>query len=309
MPDLSVSTCTGPGGILRQVGNTPLIDLTGLLTDVPPGVEVLAKCEWFNPGGSVKDRAALSMVQDAHQRGLLAPGGTLLDASSGNTGIALAMIAAQLDLRLVLCLPAHASAERRQLLAAYGAEVVLTSPLEGTDGAIERAGELAAQHPDWVYLDQYSNPANWQAHLRTTGPEILRQARSLSHFVACVGTGGTFTGVGRYLQTAARGVQLVELQPDGPLHGLEGVKHMDSAQVPSIWDPNLADRRLAVPSEAAFEMVRRLGRQGVLVGPSGGAAVWGALHVARGLDHGRVVTLLPDGGQRYLSDEHLWGAP
>ena len=296
------------GGILQQIGNTPLVALTGVLAEVPEGVEVLAKCEGFNPGGSVKDRAALSMVQDAHRRGLLRSGSTLLDASSGNTGIALALIAAQLELRLVLCLPANAGPERQRLLRAYGAEVVLTSPLEGTDGAIERAEALAAAHPDWVYLDQYSNPANWRAHLRTTGPEILRQARSITHFVACVGTGGTFTGVGRYLKRAADGVQLVELQPDGPLHGLEGVKHMASARVPSVWDPDLADRRLAVPSEAAFEMVRRLARRGVFVGPSGGAAVWGAVQVARGLKRGRVVTVLPDGGQRYLSVDALWGA-
>lgn len=296
------------GGLLASIGNTPLVRLgpgvTGPLAD---DVEVWAKCEWFNPGGSVKDRPAAAMILDAERRGLLAPGATLLDASSGNTGIAYAMIAAARGYRLVLALPANANQERRRLLAAYGATLVLTDPLEGSDGAILEARRLAAAHPDWCYLDQYANDANWRVHTTTTGPEIWRQTEGrVTHFVAAVGTTGTFVGTSRYLREMQPDLVTVEVQPDAPFHGLEGLKHLGSAMVPPIYDPGVADQRLGAPTEASFETVRRLARHGLLVGPSGGAAVWAALQVAQRLDRGVVVTVLPDGGARYLSEPHLW---
>ena len=296
------------GDIVGQIGNTPLLDLTDILGEaLPDGVKVLAKAEWFNPGGSVKDRAALSMVQDLERRGRLQRGSVMLDSSSGNTGIALSMIAAARGYRLVLALPKNANAERRQLLAAYGAEIIDTSPLEGSDGAIREARRLAQENPEWVYVDQYNNDANWRAHFETTGPEIVAAAPGrVTHFVATVGTGGTFTGVGRYLKGVDRSVTLVELQPDSPFHGLEGLKHMETAIVPTIWDSELADQRLGVPTEASYDWVRHLAAAGILIGPSGGAAIWGAVHVARELQSGVVVTVLPDSGLRYLSDRHLW---
>ena len=297
-----------PGDLVQQIGNTPLLDLTEVLrSDLPEGVKVLAKAEWFNPGGSVKDRAALSMVQDLERRGRLRKGSVMLDSSSGNTGIALSMIAAARGYRLVLALPTNANAERRQLLAAYGAEIIDTSPLEGSDGAIREARRLAEENPDWVYVDQYNNDANWRAHFENTGPEIVTAAPGrVTHFVATVGTGGTFTGVGRYLKGVDRAVTLVELQPDSPFHGLEGLKHMETAIVPRIWDSDLADERLGVPTEASYDWVRRLAAAGILIGPSGGAAVWGAVQVAQELEQGLIVTILPDSGLRYLSDRHLW---
>ena len=258
----------------------------------------------------MKDRAALSMVQDLERRGRLSPGSVMLDSSSGNTGIALSMIAAARGYRLVLALPKNANAERRQLLAAYGAEIIDTSPLEGSDGAIREARRLAAENADWVYVDQYNNPANWRAHFETTGPEIMADAPGpVSHFVATVGTGGTFTGVGRYLKGIDQSVTLVELQPDSPFHGLEGLKHMETAIVPRIWDSELADVRLGVPTEASYDWVRHLAAAGILIGPSGGAAVWGAVETAKTLERGVVVTILPDSGLRYLSDRHLWENP
>ena len=305
---LTPAAAQGGSDVVDQVGNTPLLDLTPMLGDrIPAGVSVLAKAEWFNPGGSIKDRAALSMVMDLEDRGLLKPGSTLVDASSGNTGIGLAMVAAARGYRLVLALPKNANRERKQLLAVYGAEVVLTSPLEGSDGAIREARRLAEEHPDWHYLNQYGNDANWRAHFTTTGPEIVEQAPGVTHFVATVGTGGTFTGVGRFLKEHDPGIQLVELQPDSPFHGLEGVKHMESVMVPDIWDPALADERYGVPTEASYEWVRALAEHGVLVGPSGGAAVWGAVKLASTMKEGVIVTIFPDSGLRYLSDAHLWG--
>ena len=297
-----------PGALTDQIGNTPLLDLNELLgSEVPDGVRIFAKAEWFNPGGSVKDRAALSMIQDLEAKGRIRPGSTILDSSSGNTGIGLALVAAVRGYRLVLALPKNANRERRQLLGAYGVEIVDTSPLEGSDGAIREARRLAKENPDWVYVDQYNNDANWRAHFETTGPEIVAAAPGpVTHFVATVGTGGTFTGVGRYLKGVDRSVQLVELQPDSPFHGLEGLKHMETAIVPGIWDSTLADQRLGVPTEEAYGWVRRLAGAGILVGPSGGAAVWGAVQVARSLEVGVVVTVFPDSGLRYLSDRHLW---
>jgi cysteine synthase B len=270
-------------------------------------VELHVKCEWFNPGGSVKDRAAASIVLDAERRGVLRPGATILDASSGNTGIAYAWIAAERGYRLVLCLPRNANTERRQLLAAYGATLIDTDPLEGSDGAIREARRLAGAHPDWVYLDQYGNNANWRAHMTTTGPELIEQTGGrLTHVVATVGTSGTLMGLSRYLHGLGRGIQTVEVQPDSPFHGIEGLKRMDAAIVPAIYDAATADRRIDVATEDAYARVRQLAREGLLVGPSGGAAVQAAVALGKTLEQGLVVAMMPDGGARYLSDEHIW---
>ncbi len=300
----------GATGLLSQVGNTPIVPLRGAVADlIPAGVTLLGKAEWLNPGGSVKDRAALSMVLDAERTGRLRPGMTLLDASSGNTGISYAMIAAARGYDLTLCLPGNANKERKALLRAYGATIIETDPLEGSDGAIRRARQLAAEHPDLVYLDQYGNDANWGAHYGSTGPEILRQTEgAVTHFVSALGTSGTFVGTGRFLREAKPGIGLVSVQPDSPFHGLEGLKHMDTAIVPPIYDPSIAHRAVEAPTEAAYELLRRLAREdGLLVGPSAAAAVWASVQVAQGLDHGVIVTILCDSGQRYLSDAHLWG--
>jgi S-sulfo-L-cysteine synthase (O-acetyl-L-serine-dependent) len=293
--------------MIDLIGNTPLLPLPDGLAALPAGVEVWLKHEGANPGGSVKDRAAREIVLEAERAGRLKPGGTVLDASSGNTGIAYAMIAAARGYRLVLCLPRNASLERRQLLDAYGAMVVETSPLEGTDGAQREAARLAREHPDWVYLNQYDNEANWRAHLRTTGPELWEQtAGRLTHLVATVGTSGTLTGTARFLRSVNPEVQIVEVQPEGPLHGLEGVKHMATARVPGIYDPDLADRRLGADTDEAYRTVRALARRGLLVGPSGGAATAAAVRVAQELAEGVVVAILPDTGARYLSDARIW---
>ncbi|TPV97059.1 MAG: cysteine synthase family protein [Myxococcales bacterium FL481] len=296
--------------VLARIGNTPMVRLNRVLPDdVPRQVEIWAKLEWFNPGGSVKDRAALSMIREAEAAGRLEPGMTILDASSGNTGIALAMVAARRGYRLVLCLPENANADRKQRLRAYGAEIVLTSPFEGSDGAIIKARELAHAHPDYLYLDQYSNPANWRAHLRTTGPEIWRDTNGqITHFVACLGTSGTFVGTSRYLKSRDAGVRCVSVQPDDAMHGLEGLKHMESALVPDIYDPELADADLGAPTETSINYARRLGdSDGLLAGISAGAAVWGAVEVARRIERGIIVTVFPDGADRYFSDRHVWG--
>jgi cysteine synthase B len=276
--------------------------------DIPPGVEVLVKAEWFNPGGSVKDRAALRIILEALRSGRLAPDGTLLDATSGNTGIGYAMIGAVLGIRVCLCIPARVSPERLSALRSFGAELVLTDPLEGTDGAIREAARLSRAEPERYFLaDQYNNPANWQAHFDTTGPEIWRQTGgSVTHFVAALGTSGTFMGVGRRLKRENPRVQLVSFQPDSPFHGLDGVKHMPTAIVPGIFDPSLADHEALANTEEAYAMTRRLAREeGLRVGPSGGAAVTVALAVARQLTRGTVVTVLPDGADRYVG-ERFW---
>jgi len=297
--------------LLGQVGDTPLLRLRRSVCDlVSDRVEIFAKAEWLNPGGSVKDRAALAMVLEAERRGTLTPGATLLDASSGNTGISYAMIAAARGYRLVLCLAANANRERKRVLSAMGAEVVLTDPLEGSDGAIREARRLAAEEPRWVYLNQYGNEMNWRAHYGSTGPEIVFQTGGrVTHFVATLGTSGTFVGTSRYLKHHLEGVVAVEAQPDSPFHGLEGLKHMESALVPAIYDPDLADLRCEVPTEEGYRWMRRLAAlEGLLVGPSGGAAMWAAVQVARELEQGVVVTVFPDSGGRYLSEDHLWEA-
>ena len=301
----------GATGLLACVGQTPLVRIERAVAGVvPAGVEIWGKVEAMNPGGSVKDRAALAMVLDAERRGVLRPGGTILDASSGNTGISLAMIAAARGYRLVLCLPANANAERKALLAIYDAKIVPTDPLAGSDGAILEARALAQRHPDWVYLDQYGNDANWRAHYGTTGPEIWTQtAGRVTHFVAALGTSGTFIGTSRYFRAHHPGVVVAEVQPDSPFHGLEGLKHMASAIVPPIYDATLADLHLEADTERAYAMARDLARRdGLHVGPSAAAAVTACVDLAQTLDHAVIVTILCDGGGRYLSDQHLWGA-
>lgn len=293
--------------LLDRVGNTPLVPLKSMTKHLPSSVEVWVKCEWFNPGGSVKDRAARAIVVRAVEQGLLSGGRRLLDASSGNTGIAYAWMGARLGFGVTLCLPRNANAERRRTLEAYGVELVLTDPLLGSDGAILEAHRIMAERPeDFFYADQYSSEANWRAHIEGTGPEIWRDTEGrVTHFVATLGTSGTFVGCSRFLKP--RGVHCTSVQPDSPFHGLEGLKHMETAIVPSIYDPSLADHDLGAPTEESLELVRRLAREeGLLAGVSSGAAVWAALEVAQGLDSGLVVAMLPDGGDRYLSEPHVW---
>jgi cysteine synthase B len=256
----------------------------------------------------VKDRAALAMIRDGERSGALGPGRVLLDATSGNTGIGYAMLAGARGYRVRLCVPANVTPERRRLLLAFGADLVLTDPMDGTDGAILEARRIYALSPDaYFYPDQYNNPANWRAHYETTGPEIVEQTRGrVTHFVAGLGTTGTFMGVGRRLREADPSVRLISVQPESPLHGLEGLKHMASAIVPGIYDPGLADENVHVSTEDAQAFVRRLAREsGLLVGPSGGAALAAAVQAARRIDAGVIVTIFPDGGDRYLN-EHFW---
>ena len=314
----TTSTQTRLGSSLpERIGNTPLIRLEQPLRDLegilPPGsISLLAKAEWTNPGGSVKDRAAANIVRDAIARGLLAPGKTLLDATSGNTGIAFAMLGAALGFPVHLAMPASVSAERKRILRAYGASVDWTDPDQGSDGAIRRARELVGNDPArYYYADQYSNDANWLAHYHTTGPEIWRQAAGqVTHFVAGLGTSGTFMGTSRYLKERNPSIQVISFQPDSPFHGLEGMKHMATAIVPAIYNPHLADRDLAVETEAAYSMAKRLAREeGVLVGISAAAAVVACLQIAREeAAAGRqavIVTVLPDSADKYLS-ERFW---
>lgn len=300
-----------PQDLLDLIGETPLLDLSAVVeADASSrGIRVLAKAELRNPGGSVKDRPALAMVLDAERRGLFSGSRRILDATSGNTGIAYAMIGAARGHGVTLCVPANASPERRRILSAYGAEVVATDPLEGTDGAIRVARELAEREPGrFAYLDQYSNPENWRAHFRTTGPEILAATGGgVSHFVAGLGTSGTFMGTGRFLRERVPGVRLISVEPDGPFHGLEGMKHMASALVPAIYDSALADEAWTVATEDAYAWCRRLARRaGLLVGVSSGANLAAAQRLAASLTGpATVVTVLCDGAEKYLS-EPFW---
>jgi len=293
--------------VLDLIGRTPLVRLTHF-ERLTPGVELYAKAEWQNPGGSVKDRAAARMILDGEARGALRPGLTIVDATSGNTGIAYAMVGAARGYKVKLFLPENASPERKLILRAFGAELVLTDPLEGTDGAIREVRRTVAEQPgDYFYPDQYSNDFNWRAHFETTGPEIIEQTGGrLTHFIAGLGTSGTFMGTGRALRQFNPAIRLISFQPEGPFHGLEGLKHMETAIVPAIYDPSLADEDLRVSTEAAHTMVRRLAREeGLLVGISSGAALVAALQVAGRLDEGVVVTVFPDGAEKYLS-ETFW---
>jgi cysteine synthase B len=297
-------------GVLDLIGRTPLVRLHRFERDVPDGVELYAKAEWQNPGGSVKDRAAARMILEGEASGALAPGKTILDATSGNTGIAYAMVAAAKGYAAKLCVPDNASPERKLMLRALGAELVLTDPLEGTDGAIREARRLFAAEPDrYFYPDQYNNDANWRAHYDTTAPEIIEQTSGrLTHFVAGLGTSGTFVGTGRRLRAFNPKIRLISFQPDSPFHGLEGLKHMETAIVPGIYDPAVADEDLRVSTERAHDMVRRLARdEGLLAGISSGAALAVMIDVARRLDSGVIVTVFPDGAEKYLTDA-FWTA-
>ena len=292
-----------PARLLELIGNTPLIDLSALTGR--DEVRLFAKAEFANPGGSVKDRPALAMMLDAERRGLFAEGKRLLDATSGNTGIAYAMIGAAMGVPVTLCLPESASPERKKILRAYGAELRITDPMSGSDGAILEARRLVAEEPGrWAYMDQYSNSENWRAHYRTTGPEIWEQTGgAITHFVTGLGTSGTFMGVGRFLREIKPEIRLISVEPDSPFHGLEGMKHMASAIVPPIYDPGLADQAMELPTEEAYRMVKRLAREtGLLAGISSGCNVAAALKVAAGLRAGTVVTILCDGADKYLSD-------
>ena len=291
------------------VGRTPLVRLGRARNGgASSGPHLHAKLESRNPGGSVKDRAALAILQQALAEGRLGRGRTLLDATSGNTGIAFAMLGAALGFPVRLCLPENAGAERRRILAAYGAEVILTDAAEGSDGAIREARRLAAEEPDrYYYADRYSNPANWQAHYRTTGPEIWEQTGGrVTHFVAALGTTGTMMGVGRYLKERDPRIRLVAVQPESPLHGIEGLKHMETAMVPAIYDPAVIDLQETCSTEEAQDCAVRLAREeGLLVGTSSGAAYVVARRIAAGLTGGEIVAIFPDAGDRYLS-ERFW---
>ncbi len=300
----------GAVSFLDRIGNTPLLRLERVGREYP-NVEFYAKAEWFNPGGSVKDRPALHMLLEGERSGLLRPGKTILDSTSGNTGIAYAMIAAAKGYRVKLCLPASATVERKRILGAYGAELVLTPAGEGSDGAIRRVKQIYAENPDaYFYPDQYSNPANWRAHYHTTAMEIWEQAGGrLTHFVAGLGTSGTFVGTTRRLKELNPAIRCISLQPDSAFHGLEGWKHMATAIPPKIYDPTLADDDLPVRTEDAYRVVKRLAREeGLLVSPSAGAALAGSFRVAESLPReprAVIVTVFPDAGDKYLS-ERFW---
>ncbi len=294
-------------GLTPRIGNTPLIPLKKIGRTVPK-VTLLAKAEWFNPGGSVKDRAAARIVAEAERTGQLTRERVLLDASSGNTGVAYAMIGAAQGYAVKLCVPANASSDVLRTIRTFGAEVVLTSPMESSDGAIREAQRLAQEEPGrYFYADQYNNPANWKAHYQTTGPEIWEQTEgALTHLIAGLGTSGTLMGTGRRLKELNPAIQVIAVQPDSPLHGLEGLKHMSTSIVPGIYDPNFPDRNLEVRTEEAYTMVKRAAQEeGLLIGISAGAALAAGLKTAQELEGGMIVMIFPDGGSRYL-DEQFW---
>ena len=298
--------------LMERIGNTPLLRLDAVTADLP-GVTLLGKAEWYNPGGSVKDRAAANIVTDAQRRGLLRPGKILLDATSGNTGIAYAMLGSAEGFPVTLCMPENVSRERKQILQGYGANILYTDPADGSDGAIRMARQLAAEHQDtYFYADQYSNEANWKAHYCMTANEIWQQTQGrITHFVSMLGTSGTFVGTTRRLKELNPAVKCVSLQPDSSFHGIEGAKHMASAIVPKIYDPTLADQNLEIATEDAYAMARQLSRTaGLLVGISAAAAVVGCLKIARDLrlqqdQEAVIVTILCDSGDKYLS-ERFW---
>ncbi|MBZ5656089.1 MAG: cysteine synthase family protein [Acidobacteriia bacterium] len=296
--------------LLDRIGNTPLLPLDALTRDLST-IHLLGKAEWYNPGGSIKDRAAASIITEARRTGKLAPGKILLDSTSGNTGIAYAMLGAALGFPVTLCVPENVSPERKRILQAYGANIIYTDPGEGSDGAIKIARQLAANHPDlYFYADQYSNEANWRAHYRSTANEIWEQTKGrITHFVSILGTTGTFVGTTRRLKELNPHIHCISLQPDAAFHGIEGAKHLPSAIVPHIYDASLADANLEISTEAAHEMARRLAReQGLLVGVSSAAAVVGSLQVAECLKKNQpatIVTILCDSGDKYLS-ERFW---
>jgi len=316
LPDNGKATSALRGeAVLGAIGNTPLLPLDALLSDLPNihfgNVKLWGKAEWCNPGGSVKDRAAASIVADARRTGKLSAGKILLDSTSGNTGIAYAMLGAALGFSVTLCVPENVSPERKRILHAYGANLIFTDPAEGSDGAIKIAREYAQRDPDlYFYADQYSNDANWRAHYETTANEIWQQTQgSITHFVAMLGTTGTFVGTTRRLKELNPKIQCISLQPDSAFHGIEGAKYLPAAIVPRIYDASLADRNIEIATESAHAMARRLARQeGLLVGVSAAAAIVGSLQVAgtlKGNQHATVVTILCDSGEKYLT-ERFW---
>lgn len=293
--------------IADLVGETPLIELVGLSDN--PNVRILAKVEFFNLTSSVKARAASSILRTAQSEGRIQRGSVILDASSGNTGLAYAALAAIHGYHLKLCLPENANEERKRMLRAYGAEIIYTSPLEGSDGAILKAQQLAAENPDWLYLDQYANDANWLAHYHGTGPEIWAQTNGqVTHFFSSLGTSGTFVGTSKFLTEVSDGhVQCFSVEPDSPFHGLEGMKHMASAIVPPIYQPSLATEHLEAPTEESIELMQKVARtQGMLIGPSAAACLFAAIEHTSTVDKGVFVVIFCDSGERYLSEDHLW---
>jgi cysteine synthase B len=294
---------TVPAGITKQVGNTPLVRVR-LFEREFPGLEVYAKAEWFNPGGSVKDRPALSMIEDGERRGALTPDKTIIDSTSGNTGIAYALIGAAKGYRVKLVMPGNVSSERKALVKAFGAEIVYSDAGEGSDGAIHKVRELVAMDPDsYFYPDQYSNPANPRAHYDGTALEILEQTDGrITHFIAGLGTTGTFVGTARRLKEHDASIRTIAVQPDDSFHGLEGLKHLPTAIVPKIWKESLADEMWFCATEPAYDLARKVARdEGLLVGHSSGAALWAVRRLAETVKEGVVVTVFPDSGDRYLS--------
>ena len=300
----------GPTDVLSLIGNTPLLRLQKVGRRFPE-VELYGKAEWANPGGSVKDRPAMNIIREAERAGLMSKDKILIDSTSGNTGIAYAMICAARGYRLKLCMPSNVSEERKRILKAYGAEIIYTDPLEGSDGAIRRVRQMAAENPElYFYANQYDNPANWRAHYNSTGPEIFEQTQGrVTHFVAGLGTSGTFVGTARRLKELNRKIRCTSFQPDSPFHGIEGMKHMATAIVPGIYDPSVADQDVPVSTEEAYAMTKKLAREeGMLVGISAGAAVVASLKVAESAVSPRasvIVTIFPDNGDKYLS-ERFW---
>src|SRR6201984_652300 len=309
-PDTAIGHSKLGQSSLDRIGNTPLLRVERIARDLP-NLQLLGKAEWYNPGGSVKDRAAFNIVKEGRRSGKFSAGKTLLDSTSGNTGIAYAMIGAAEGFPVTLCMPENVSVERKRILFAYGADIIYTDPSDGSDGAIRTARELFARDPEkYFYADQYSNPANWQAHYHGTAEEIWQQTEGrVTHFVAMLGTSGTFIGTSRRLKELNPNVRCVSLQPDSAFHGIEGAKHMASAIVPKIYDPKLADEDLGITTEDAYKMAIRLAREeGLLVGISAAAAVVGCLKVAERRKKGQqvaVVTILCDSGDKYLS-ERFW---
>jgi cysteine synthase B len=292
------------GSILETIGQTPLVRI--VLPGVPPGVELYGKCEWFNPGGSVKDRTALSLVTEGERSGALRPGKVIVDSSSGNTAVGLALVGRAKGYEVELVMPESVNTERRRVCEAYGARIVFTDAFSGSDGALLKVREMVAAHPErYFYADQYQNPANPLAHYRTTGPELWEQtAGRITHFVAGLGTTGTIVGTGRYLHERNPHVRVVAVEPDEPLHGLEGLKHLATALVPEVYDPSAHDLKFTVSTEQGLDTCAEALREGGLfIGHSAGAALFAAREVARGLDRGVVVALFSDGGERYLSDD------
>ena len=294
--------------VLQLVGNTPMVELRRLREGVAPGVRIFGKLEGFNPGGSVKDRPALKMIEDGLARGVLVPGKTIIDSTFGNTGIALAMVGATLGFPVELVMPSNVSMERKRVVAAFGAKTIFSDPLEGSDGAIRLCRKILAEHPDRYFKpDQYNNPANPLAHYQTTGPEIWRQTDgAVTHFIAGIGTSGTIMGTGRYLKERNPAVRIIAAEPEDAFHGLEGLKHMATSIIPGIYEEPELDEKVGVSTDDAYNMVYRLGREeGLLVGQSSGAAHVVALQAARTVQEGTIVVLFPDFGDRYLST-NLW---